>query len=175
MLVAPTVQQALTLSETPQSVGPRCKPAGDLASLVSKPAEQLMPHLSTVSCWLTLEISHMTLFPMTFSILRNCPHKKPNAKDFFQTTESIFLPYWKLVENSPVFQPTFGCLFLCQSIVATHYNTDTISNTFVTFPLNSLSTKRRNDNDPYLLHQMNSAYVWLFPLCVTHCYAYIST
>ena len=50
MLVAPKVQQALTLSETPKSVGLRCKPAGDLASLVSKPAEPLVPLLRTVSC-----------------------------------------------------------------------------------------------------------------------------
>lgn len=137
MLVAPKVQQALTLSETPKSVGPRCKPAGHLASLVSKPAEPLLPHLSTVSCWLTLEISHMTLFS-TFPILRNCPHKKPNAKDFFQTTESVFLTYWKLLDSSSVFLHTFGCLFLLQSTVATHYNTDTVSNTFIKFPLNSL-------------------------------------
>lgn len=102
--------------QTPKSVGLRCTSAGDLASLVSKPPEPLMPHLSTVSCWLTLKISHMILFAAAFPMnsLWNPPHKKPKAKYFFQATEteSIFLTYWKLVANSPVFQSTFGCLFM---------------------------------------------------------------
>ena len=140
ILVAPNVRQAPTLWETPKLVGPRCKPAGDLASFLSKPAEPLLLHLSTVSGWITVEISHMTLFPTTFPVLRSSRHKKPNVDDFFQTAESVFLTYWKLGDNSPGFQPTFGYRFLCQSIAATHYNTDTISNTFVTFPLDALST-----------------------------------
>lgn len=65
--------------------------------------------------------------------------------------------------------------FLYQSIVATHSNTDTISNTFVTFPLNSLSTSCKNDNDPYLLYQTDGVGLCVFLVCVTHCYASTST
>lgn len=45
MLVVPKVQQALTLSKAPKSVSHRCKPAEDLASLVSMPEETLVSHL----------------------------------------------------------------------------------------------------------------------------------
>lgn len=130
-------------------------------TLVWKSEAALLPHLNIVSCWLTLEISHMMLFPLTFPILKNSPYKKPKVKDFFQTTKT---------DNSLGFQPTFGCLFLCQSMVATHYNTDSISNIFVIFPFNSLSTLNRND-DTYLLNQMDSSYSSVFPLCATQCCA----
>lgn len=72
---------------------PRWKPAGDLASLVPKPAEAVVSHLSTDSCWLTLDISHVTLYPMAFPVLRNPPRKKTNAKDFLQISETTFRTY----------------------------------------------------------------------------------
>lgn len=74
-------------------IWPRWKPAGDPASLVPKPVEALVPHLSTDSCWLTLDISHMTLYPTVFPVLRNPSRKKPNAKDFLQISETTFLTY----------------------------------------------------------------------------------